>query len=392
MAFSSGAYTTQVNPELRSRSVYLRDKLNKQGNYNPFHTYLKNKGKVIKETHTKFEFVTLSSPLFKFQVENVNDSDTSITVKTSESEVKSLGSGDIIRNIVTGEQMRVVSVAGKVLTVTRKYGDGNKAVAITGDANNTFIRLNREFEEGSKAPNGTIIERISNYNYTQTFRETLKVSRKKLKEGGYGDNGKTAEQRRGLERERVLRKHQNEIEMGLLFGVRNKSIQNGEESYVTGGITSFITTNTEVYTDSSKFTVNSINDMLGKISDSMFGAGGEKLLMYGSGFDKKLNDNIIQVFGGGGGTVITEYGLSINKVKTNYGIVNFLYNPVFSAVYPNSAVILSIDDLILHEIEETRLDMNIQSDGYDGVIDTYLTDCGLEVANEMAHGIIHLNF
>ena len=133
MAFSSGAYTTQVNPELRSRSVYLRDKLNKQGNYNPFHTYLKNKGKVIKETHTKFEFVTLSSPLFKFQVENVNDSETSITVKTSESEVKSLGSGDIIRNIVTGEQMRVVSVAGKVLTVTRKYGDGNKAVAITGD-------------------------------------------------------------------------------------------------------------------------------------------------------------------------------------------------------------------------------------------------------------------
>ena len=392
MAFSSGAYTTQVNPELQSRSVYLRDKLNKQGNYNPFHTYLKNKGKVIKESHTKFEFVTLSSPVFKFQVENVNDSDTSITVKTSDSEVKSLGSGDIIRNIVTGEQMRVVSVAGKVLTVTRKYGDGNKAVAITGDNNNTFIRLNREFEEGSKAPNGTIIERISNYNYTQTFRETLKVSRKKLKEGGYGDNGKTAEQRRGLERERVLRKHQNEIEMGLLFGVRNKSIQNGEESYVTGGITSFITTNTEVYTDASKFTVNSINDMLGKISDSMFGAGGEKLLMYGSGFDKKLNDNIIQVFGGGGGTVITEYGLSINKVKTNYGIVNFLYNPVFSAVYPNSAVILSIDDLILHEIEETRLDMNIQSDGYDGVIDTYLTDCGLEVANEMAHGIIHLNF
>ncbi len=38
------------------------------------------------------------------------------------------------------------------------------------------------------------------------------------------------------------------------------------------------------------------------------------------------------------------------------------------------------------------MDTNIQSDGYDGVVDTFLTDCGLEVSNEECHGILTLNF
>ena len=67
---------------------------------------------------------------------------------------------------------------------------------------------------------------------------------------------------------------------------------------------------------------------------------------------------------------------------TEYGELNIMYDPVLSSVYPNTAVIIDLDELLLHFIEETKMDTNIQSDGYDGVADTFLTDCGLEVSNE----------
>ena len=95
---------------------------------------------------------------------------------------------------------------------------------------------------------------------------------------------------------------------------------------------------------------------------------------------------------GGGGSLLKEFGISLDKIDTEYGELNIMYDPVLSSVYPNTAVIIDLDELLLHFIEETKMDTNIQSDGYDGVVDTFLTDCGLEVSNEECHGILTLNF
>lgn len=389
---ANGVYSTSTNPDLQSRKVYLRDKIYKNADLSPLYFLLQKRGRVVKETHKKFEFVTVEFPTMKFQIENVNDTDTSITVKTTETTLKFIREGDIIRGLYTGEQMRVTKVAGKVLTVVRAYGEKNTAVAVIGDNNNTFVNMGAAFEEGSQSPIGSVIPRGDDYNYCQTFRKKLKITRNKLREGGYGDDGSTSEQRRVNERNRILKEHQNDIEKTLLFGVRQKQLVNDEYLYVTGGVFSTIKTNVLNVTDASKFTVGTIDSLIGKMSDAGFGAGNNKVLMFGSEFNSKLNDNVIKVFGGSTGTVIKEFGLSINRVYTSYGQVDFIYNPVLSSLYPNSAIILDLDTIYLHMIDESQLVTNEQENGFDGAIDNYLTDCGLEINNEAANGIIHLNF
>ncbi len=389
---ANGTYSTSTNPNLVSRHVYLRDNVYKNADLSPLFFMLQKRGRVIKETHKKFEFVTVKLPTMKFRVENADNTVTSLTVKTSESSLSYIRAGDIIRNLTTGEQMRVTDVTGKVLTVTRAYGENNIAVAITSDSNNEFVNMGAAFEEGSYSPKGSIIPRGDDYNYSQTFRKKLKITRNKLRQGGYGDNGKNSEERRANERRRILKEHQNDIEKTLLFGVRNKSLLNDEEIFVTGGIFSTLKSNVLTITDPSKFTVGSIDAMLGSMSDAGFGAGNNKVLMFGSGFNSRLNDNVIKVFGGSSSTIIKEFGLSINRVYTSYGQVDFMYNPVLSSLYPNTAVMLDLDTIYLHMIDECQLKTNEQEDGFDGVIDNYLTDCGLEINNEAANGIIHLNF
>lgn len=389
---ANGIYSTSTNPTLQSRKVYLRDKIYKNADLSPLYFLLHKRGRVVKETHKKFEFVTVEFPTMKFQIENVDNTATNITVKTSETSIKYIRPGDIIRGLYTGEQMRVTNVTGKVLTVIRAYGENNRAVAVTGAANNLFVNMGAAFEEGSESPMGSVIPRGEDYNYCQTFRKKLKITRNKMREGGYDDDGKTSEQRRVNERNRLLKEHQNDIEKTLLFGVRQKHLVNDEWLYVTGGVFSTVKSNVLNITNAAQFTVGTIDSLIGKMSDAGFGAGNNKVLMFGSEFNSKLNDNVIKVFGGSTGTVIKEFGLSINRVYTSYGQVDFIYNPVLSSLYPNSAIILDLDTIYLHVIDESQLVTNEQEKGFDGAIDNYLTDCGIEINNEAANGIIHLNF
>lgn len=383
----------KMSDTLKTKKKYMRDEIYKRANMFPLLSLLKKKNRVMKETHKKFEYVTVKFPTVKFRIENVNDSDTTLTVKTDDADVKFLQVGDIIKGINTNEQMRIESITGKTLTVSRGYAEKSVKVAVTGDANNEFINLGRAFEEGSTMPNTSKLLRGEEYNYCQTFRHGVKITRNKLREGGYGDNGTTAEQRRKFERQLCLNTHLQFVEHTLMFGSRQKSVYNDEDLYVTGGICSLIQSNIDVITDPNQFTVSRINKMLGRMADAGYGAGGDKVLLYGSGFSAKLNDNAVKVFGGGSGAVIeNEVGIALNRVITEYGKVDMIYSPVLSNVYNNVAVILDLSTMYLHEIDESVLKTNQESNAFDGVVDLFLTDVGLEMFSEASCGIIHLNF
>ena len=376
-------YSTNTQAELVKRSVGLRDKIFQNAKLSPLFMMLQARGRVISETNQKFEWLEtrLNKPTFK--VAPANQSATDLTVVTDEDSVTFLTEGSIIKDIKTHEQMRVTAISGKTITVTRGYGVTN-AQEITADAddtNATFVNL---------APKGTVLLKKDNFNYCQTFRRTLKITRNKLRQGEYGDDGENAESRRKAERNKILRLHQNDIEQSLMFGEPKKDLSGSEPLYVTGGLFHYIKTNVLSITSPDKFKVGTINEILGAMADK--GSAGDKVMLTGSGFNAKLNDNAIKSFAGGGGSLLKEYGISLDKIDTEYGELNIMYDPVLSAVYPNTAVIIDLDELLLHFIEETKMETNIQSDGYDGVVDTFLTDCGLEVSNEECHGILTLNF
>lgn len=385
-------YTTNTQAELVKRSVNLRDKIFQNAKLSPLFMMLQARSRVISETNQKFEWLEtrLNKPTFK--VAPAGSSETSLTVVTDEDNVTFLTEGSIIKDIKTHEQMRVTAVSGKTLTVIRGYGvtSAKEIAADANDTNATLVNISVAYPEGSTAPKGTVLLKKDNFNYCQTFRRTLKITRNKLRQGEYGDDGTTAESRRKAERNKILRLHQNDIEQSLMFGEPKKDLSGSEPLYVTGGLFHYIKTNVMSITNPDKFKVGTINEILGAMADK--GSAGDKVMLTGSGFNAKLNDNAIKTFAGGSGSLLKEYGISLDKIDTEYGELNIMYDPVLSSVYPNTAVIIDLDELLLHFIEETKMDTNIQSDGYDGVVDTFLTDCGLEVSNEECHGILTLNF
>ena len=385
-------YTTNTQSELVKRSVVTRHKILQIAKLSPLFMMLQARGRVISETNQKFEWLEtrLNKPTFK--VTPTGSSETSLTVVTDEDNVTFLTEGSIIKDIKTHEQMRVTAVTGKTLTVTRGYRvtSAKEIAADADDTNATLVNISVAYPEGSTAPKGTVLLKKDNFNYCQTFRRTLKITRNKLRQGEYGDDGTSAESRRKAERNKILRLHQNDIEQSLMFGEPKKDLSGSEPLYVTGGLFHYIKTNVMSITSPDKFKVGTINEILGAMADK--GSAGDKVMLTGSGFNAKLNDNAIKTFAGGGGSLLKEYGISLDKIDTEYGELNIMYDPVLSSVYPNTAVIIDLDELLLHFIEETKMDTNIQSDGYDGVVDTFLTDCGLEVSNEECHGILTLNF
>lgn len=392
MSVIYNTYNTKTQEELVKRSVALRDKVFQNAKLSPLFMMLQAKGRTVAETNQKFEWLEtkLNKPVFKIQP--ANNSATDLTVVVDEDNIAFLTEGSIIKNIKTHEQMRVTKINGKTITVQRAYGvtSAQNIEADKEDSVASFINISVAYPEGSLAPKGTVLLKNDNFNYCQTFRRTLKITRNKLRQGEYGDDGNTAESRRKIERNKILRLHQNDIEQSLMFGEPKKDISGSDPLYVTGGLFHYIKTNVMSITNPDKFKVGTINEILGAMADK--GSAGDKVMLTGSSFNAKLNDNAIKTFAGGSGNLLKEYGISLDKIDTEYGELNIMYDPVLSSVYPNSAVIIDLEELMLHFIEETKMETNIQSDGYDGVVDTFLTDCGLEVSNEECHGILTLNF
>lgn len=392
MAVTTGRNSTRIQKDLVKRSVLLRDKIFQNSKLSPLYSLLLQNGKVIEEDNGKFEWVRtkLNSPVFK--VAPAGDSDTTLTV-VDDSRIKAdfLEIGSIIKCKKTGEQMRVTNIENKTLTVTREYGITTKQAIVQDDGTNaTFIVLARIFEEGSKAPEGTIITRETIYNYCQIFRKTLNITRRKLEQKGYADDGETAEAKRVAERNKILRLHQNDIENALLLGEMKFDNTGEEDAYLTGGVMQFIQTNVETITQADKFKVGTITEMLGKMADKQ--ASGDKILLCGSGFLNKLNDNAIKTFAGGAGAVLEKYGVAVKSITTDYGNLDIMYDPILSNIYNNTGIFLDMDNIYLHSIKETTLETNIQTEGYDGIKDTYLTDVGLEITNEETCGILNLEF
>ena len=361
-------YSTNTQAELVKRSVGLRDKIFQNAKLSPLFMLLQAHGRVISETNQKFEWLEtrLNKPTFK--VAPANQSATELTVATDEDSVTFLTEGSIIKDIKTHEQMRVIAISGKTITVTRAYGvtSAQEIAADTDDTNATFVNISVAYPEGSLAPKGTVLLKKDNFNYCQTFRRTLKITRNKLRQGEYGDDGENAESRRKAERNKILRLHQNDIEQALMFGEPKKDLSGSEPLYVTGGLFHYIKTNVLSITNPEKFKVGTINEILGAMADK--GSAGDKVMLTGSGFNAKLNDNAIKTFSGGSGNLLKEFGIALDKIDTEYGELNIMYDPVLSSVYPNTAVSIDLDELLLHFIEETKMDTNIQIHRYSTIL------------------------
>lgn len=373
---ANGTYNTERQPEFRKRSVKVADRAWYLNGANPFIAMLKGKGKTDTTESQKVEWVDDIKTALYVEAEAYSDSATTLTLTEGGNNLRI---GDIIYATATGEQMRVTGITSDTsITIVRAFGETAATATV---AASTLQVLSTGFGEGTNAPEGTVIGRKDNYNYSQIFKHTSDFTRNELKSPRYGEEGDKRQERR----KKTLELHKRTIERQLLFGERKKALdKDGKALYVAGGLISFIKTHR--ISIAGGFTMDKLNAALADVANAE--ASGDKTLLCGSNFLNSINEagfTKVQTK-----DVATKYGANVTQIVTAYGVIDVVFHPVISQVNPNMAVLVDMENVKYTTIDDTALTNDVQEKDYDGTKDLILTDASLQVWNEETHAVITL--
>ncbi len=374
-----GTSNTEVQSSQRKRSVKLADRVWFQNGANPIIAMLKGKGYTDTAENQKVEWMSDARVVPTIKVAAAGASDTSITLVGVSNAI--LRVGDILVNPATKEQMRVTGrVSTDKVSVQRGYGTTAAAAVAAGE----LVFMAGAFAEGTRSPEGSVILRNEDYNYSQIFKDAIEITRNELKSPRYAEDGDKRKERRN----KIVELHKRKIETQLLFGERKKDTDDlGNALYIAGGMLSFIKTNRVSITGG--FTIAKFNEALAAIANME--ASGDKMLFCGSNMLNAINNEGISRMAGGQGPVIKSYGVDVVELMTSYGKVGVAFHPVISQVYPNMGLLLDLENIRYTTIDDTEMMLDVQDKDYDGIKDLVLTDATMQVWNEERHAVITLD-
>lgn len=367
-------YSTSHQESLRKRSVKIDDRVWYKNGASPLISMLKGKGKTDTTENQKCEWVSDIKATLVLEADIFTADDTTITVDSGASTLKE---GDIINVTATGEQMRVSSVTNDTeFEVDRAYGD----TPATEVALPTNIQvLSTAYAEGTNAPDGYVINKKEDYNYSQIFKHKVQFTRNELKSPRYGSDGDKRKERRA----KTLELHKRLIERQLIFGERNKSSdRDGNALYTAGGVISFIKTNRINLT--GDFNLSALNEVMGRVANA--DASGDKVLFCGSNVMNDISSEVMATLKTG--EVANRYGVDITEIITAYGKVQVVFHPVISQANPDMALLLDMENIKYTTIDDTAITQDVHDKDYDGVMDMLLTDATIQVYSEETHAII----
>jgi len=283
---------------------------------------------------------------------------------------------DLVKCPRTGEVFFVTAVnAGtNTLTVdTRPYS--GTATAMNDD--DYLVRLGNAMEENSSAPTSKLIQPVRKYNYIQTIRTPFD-----------GSDITEVEAVKAGDKERIrLRKikmftHKLELERIALWGERKEDTTNKRST--TGGIFSFITTNTK--DAGGTLTEAEFEDFL-RMSFS-YGSASKILVCsyFVAGIINQFAQGKIQT-----STGEDTYGIRLRMYKSFFGDLYIVPSKTFTKYYNGHAVCLDMKNILYRPLEgrDTKLKQNIQANDTDGWKDEFITKFGMQVQQEKTHGILY---
>lgn len=294
--------------------------------------------------------------------------------------------GMLIRNWRTGEVAKITAKpTTTTFTITRNVGGSGAGPA--GVNADTWFFVGNANEEGGDTPEAISHDATSNENFTQIFREPIKVTRTAMK-----TNFRTGDQYAEKARD-ALKQHMIGIERAMLWGKKGSitGSLHGEPERYTGGIISFLTTNVLDVSGGSYNGVLTESEFDAFLAENVFAFGSsQKLALVGwqiADSLQKLAKNRWQITG----TDMSEsYGISATRYNTFAGELVVKTHPQFRQIPGAEKMMLILDtkDLMYRFIDDTQLLKDRQSPGIDGVVDEYLTECGLEMLQEKTHALI----
>ena len=258
---------------------------------------------------------------------NVNATATSIVVADS----SMIRPKTVLMIETSSEYVLVESVSGTTLTIKRGFG-GTTAAAINGSVTPVGVQLiATAFEDGSAAPE--IIRNVGYavYNYAQTFRHTYGVTRSAQRIATLTNQNSLSSNKA-----EAVGAHATEIERAMLMGVADAQQINQQPAYTMGGLMSMIKSNKTAITSGTGTTMDDIMDFLaGVFKYSITGMNNERVAICGntvlSVIDKLVRkDKNTSIIMDNSGSQTSEYGLSVNKLKTPFGSVALLTHDFFN--------------------------------------------------------------
>lgn len=303
---------------------------------------------------------------------------TSITVGAN---AKAMRNGDVILNERTLEQMWVTADPTSDTAIAVARGKGSTTAAAGLDADGLVV-IGRAYAEGAGVPTAVSFDPALKTNYLQIFRTPVNLT-----ETAKSTTLRLGKPLKELKRE-ALQMHAIDMEMAFLFGKPEEDLSGSQPKRTTGGLRHFITSNvfdpggslTEALWDSY------MRDIFAKGStEKLYLCGNTQLMVLSQLAKAKGQINLTP-------TVDASYGIKLVEYITPFGTLFLKGHPLLSnnPTFKSWGFAVDVKHLAYHYAEgrDTKYLPNRQAPGDDVQTDEYLTEAGLEVQFEDAHGII----
>lgn len=295
-------------------------------------------------------------------------------------------SADLSVDVAAKVTARSKAGASSYLAVKLLEADDNSSSNTLAGADVCMI-IGSANSEGAGRPDPVAYDPVELENYTQIFRNSLGMTRTaKLTQLRTGDHVKEAKRE-------CLELHGIEMERGFIFGKPSQAVgDNGKPERTTAGVRHFITTNRYDFTaDGGGTWLANGEAWFDEKLEQIFRFGStEKLALCGSGALLGIN-RLAKEKGTFELTAKTQsYGVKVLEWLTAFGSLNLKTHPLFSYEPTLRNAIMVVEPALLKYrfITDTKYKPNIQDNDIDGEESEYLTEAGLEVHFEQAHGWI----
>jgi len=295
-----------------------------------------------------------------------------------------LGAGHILKNDRTGEYVRVDADPGSgTVTCTRGVGSSTAAAILDNDVW-ALITLGKE--EGSNASRSAYEEPVIQQNFIQTYNSTVEITNAFKGSVLRTDIEGPLRERRIQALERIA----NDIELSLLFGVKDKITGVNGYQYYTGGLTDTL--------NLAGLTANQLNgNGAGGATLANFQAWLQTFMVYGS--DMKLAfcgpkafaaiSNFANTAAAGFRIMNNEtiFGMNITEVMTPFGVLSLAFHPLMkhATAFEDWMVVVDLAHITQKTFEPLFLEPNIQTPGQDSYKEQFRCKCGLKVKFPEAH-------
>lgn len=288
----------------------------------------------------------------------------------------------VFMNTTTREHVLVTAVSTDTLTVTRGIGGVQDAMT-AGDVLD-FQRA--VFVDGSGKGTYKSVKEDTDYNYTEIVRTGFGFTRRDANTDQWGGKDPVIERKaQGIE-------HAISLEKAKLFGRRHSLVDatSGRLQTFSGGLEYFIRSNVWDLNGTVP-TIGAIWEFLETAMTYGKGgnmeAGGKKWLLasprWMSLFSALALDNIRYT------TASDKIGLKIGVLSSPHGDVMLVRHPLLVGEHADMAFFLDMNHVreVVFQGGETKLLRDREDPSVDGSEEEYLSDVGLQVELEGAHGI-----